>query len=541
MRSRSFAAQATRSSMTLLGRLAQPQPEGDVLGHAQVGVERVVLEDHGDVALLGREVVDDAAADRQRAVGDLLQPGDHAQRRRLAAARGPDEDEQLAVVRLEGEVLHGPDAVRVDLADLLELDLSHGLHLSSRSSSRLQAWNAGPSAANTSVAVVVRGRRAEERLRLVGAELCERKPHGLVLGAARQAEQALGRASRAGTRSRPRRRTRSGCRRAPAPRSIGAARSAGGTPRAAPGPSRPAGPTASSGGASSPQPPSRPISSPANTIGTPGVVICSPTPTRWRSRDPETVRKRAVSWLSSSVHECRTDRQGTPARNARMVATACRPSNRGAGAPEERVVVEAVSPQPPPGGSQEARVVHHSVPAAGAEIVPEVVPVLGDQQAVGASLVDGGAGDLSDLAIPIDVPVPARHVGDVDSPAVELERRDEPPANGVGHPGAQLRRAPVELGQGEHAAPRGVAAGNRGVEEVEGPLRFAAPPARRTNQSCSAPVWLRVRSPTTRMPRPWAAATSDESAVSPPRSGSMCSNDVASYRCTLRAGKTGVR
>jgi hypothetical protein len=51
-----------------------------------VRVEGVVLEDHGDVAVLGREGVHDLAADPDEAVGDRLQAGNHAQRRGLATA-----------------------------------------------------------------------------------------------------------------------------------------------------------------------------------------------------------------------------------------------------------------------------------------------------------------------------------------------------------------------------------------------------------------------------------------------------------------------
>ena len=48
-------------------------------------------------------------------------------------------------------------------------------------------------------------------------------------------------------------------------------------------------------------------------------------------REPQTAPKRGVSKLSSSVHEWRTRGQATPARNARIDATACGPSSRGAG------------------------------------------------------------------------------------------------------------------------------------------------------------------------------------------------------------------
>ena len=98
----------------------QLQREAHVLAHGHVRVERVVLEDHRDVAILGRAVVDHLAADLQLAAGDVLEPGDHPQRRRLAAARGPDEDHELAVADLQVHVLDGFLAVGEDLGDSIE-------------------------------------------------------------------------------------------------------------------------------------------------------------------------------------------------------------------------------------------------------------------------------------------------------------------------------------------------------------------------------------------------------------------------------------
>ena len=54
------------------------------------------------------------------ALADLLEARDHAQRRRLAAAGGADEDHELAVGDLEVHVSHGARAVRIDLADVTE-------------------------------------------------------------------------------------------------------------------------------------------------------------------------------------------------------------------------------------------------------------------------------------------------------------------------------------------------------------------------------------------------------------------------------------
>ena len=109
----------------LLRRLPQPQAERDVVRDRQVRVERVVLEDHRDVAILRREVVHDALPDRDRPVADLLEARDHAQRGRLAAARRPDEDEELAVLDVEREVLHGVDPSVVELVHLFQLNVGH--------------------------------------------------------------------------------------------------------------------------------------------------------------------------------------------------------------------------------------------------------------------------------------------------------------------------------------------------------------------------------------------------------------------------------
>ena len=125
VRSSSFAAHAIRSLTSLLRRLAQAQAERDVVGDRQVRVERVVLEDHRDVAILRGEVVHDALADRDRPVADLLEAGDHAQRGRLAAARRSDEDEELAVLDVERQVLHGVDSSVVELVHFFQLNVGH--------------------------------------------------------------------------------------------------------------------------------------------------------------------------------------------------------------------------------------------------------------------------------------------------------------------------------------------------------------------------------------------------------------------------------
>ena len=108
-----------------LGGLAHLQPVAEVLAHGHVRVERVALEDHRDVAGARRQVGHVALADRDRAARYLLEAGDHPQQRRLAAARRPDEDEELAAADRERDVVDGDHAAGEDLADVVEDDLGH--------------------------------------------------------------------------------------------------------------------------------------------------------------------------------------------------------------------------------------------------------------------------------------------------------------------------------------------------------------------------------------------------------------------------------
>jgi hypothetical protein len=72
------------------------------------------------------ELCDVATVDRDPARGHLLQPGEHPQERRLPAAGGADEHDELAVVDLQADVVDCGDPARKLLRHVLELDLGHG-------------------------------------------------------------------------------------------------------------------------------------------------------------------------------------------------------------------------------------------------------------------------------------------------------------------------------------------------------------------------------------------------------------------------------
>ncbi len=109
-----------------LGRrqLAALQRELDVPLHGHVRVQRVALEHHRDVAILGLDVVDDAIADADVAVRRILEPRDHPEGGGLPAARRPEKHEEFVVLGLEIEVAHRNDIPEA-LRHMVEHDPSH--------------------------------------------------------------------------------------------------------------------------------------------------------------------------------------------------------------------------------------------------------------------------------------------------------------------------------------------------------------------------------------------------------------------------------
>jgi len=91
-----------------------------------VRVQGVVLEDHRDVAVLGLHVGDVAVTDEHPTGVDVFEAGEHAQRGRLAAAGGADEDEELAIADVEVEpVDSGAFGARIGPGRMVESDGCH--------------------------------------------------------------------------------------------------------------------------------------------------------------------------------------------------------------------------------------------------------------------------------------------------------------------------------------------------------------------------------------------------------------------------------
>ena len=102
---------------------ADLQAVAHVLHHPQVREQRIRLEDHRDIALRRRQPRDVIVADQDAAVADLLQPGDHAQRRRLAAARRAQQRGQAAGLEAQRHAVDGGRRLgRVALGHRLQVD-----------------------------------------------------------------------------------------------------------------------------------------------------------------------------------------------------------------------------------------------------------------------------------------------------------------------------------------------------------------------------------------------------------------------------------
>ncbi|MNV46315.1 hypothetical protein D3C71_1381400 [compost metagenome] len=104
----------------------QLQAERHVVGHRQVRIQRIGLKHHANAALGRRHLIHAFIADHQVARGDVLQPGNHAQQCRFAAARRPDKHHKLTVIYRQIDVF-GNHSFAEGLINAAQYDASHAL------------------------------------------------------------------------------------------------------------------------------------------------------------------------------------------------------------------------------------------------------------------------------------------------------------------------------------------------------------------------------------------------------------------------------
>ena len=97
------------------------QPVADVLADVQVREDRIALEDHVGRAVVCRHACHVLPVDPDSAGCRLLEAGDAAQKRGLAAARWPEQREELALADLGRDAVERHDVAEA-LVDVAKLD-----------------------------------------------------------------------------------------------------------------------------------------------------------------------------------------------------------------------------------------------------------------------------------------------------------------------------------------------------------------------------------------------------------------------------------
>src|SRR5829696_7111112 len=108
-----------------LVQLPELEREAHVLPYVHVGVEGVVLEDHGYVALARRKIIDYLVPYKDFATADVLEAGDHTQGGRLSATGRPDEDDELPIWDIQTYLVDGDHVLAEYLGYLLQGYFSH--------------------------------------------------------------------------------------------------------------------------------------------------------------------------------------------------------------------------------------------------------------------------------------------------------------------------------------------------------------------------------------------------------------------------------
>ena len=114
-----FFGAAPYFGLLFLGEFGHFEGESHIVGNGHVRIERIVLENHGGIAQFAVDIVYDDVVYFKFARGNLLEPRNHAQHRRLAAAGGADEHDELLVVNLHREVVHRLGAVWINFINIL--------------------------------------------------------------------------------------------------------------------------------------------------------------------------------------------------------------------------------------------------------------------------------------------------------------------------------------------------------------------------------------------------------------------------------------
>ena len=90
----------------LLIDLPHAQGKCDIVVHAHIGIQRIILKYHGEIPLPRLLVILDLSVHPQLARRDVLQTCDHAQQRRFPAAGRSNQNQKFSFFYLKRKVMN---------------------------------------------------------------------------------------------------------------------------------------------------------------------------------------------------------------------------------------------------------------------------------------------------------------------------------------------------------------------------------------------------------------------------------------------------
>ena len=108
-----------------LGGLAELKTESHVIINSHVRIQGVVLENHGDVAILGSNVVDEFVADVELTVGDLFETSNHSQGGGFSAAGRTYENDKFLIFDVQAEIAYSSYAAGINLVNVFQSYACH--------------------------------------------------------------------------------------------------------------------------------------------------------------------------------------------------------------------------------------------------------------------------------------------------------------------------------------------------------------------------------------------------------------------------------
>ena len=100
--------------------LAQFERKTHIFAHRHVRIKGITLEHHGNIAVLGLQMIDHLLVDFDFTSGNVFQTRQHAQQGRFTATRGPHQDDELTRVNIEADAMDDLDLLAIHLFDLME-------------------------------------------------------------------------------------------------------------------------------------------------------------------------------------------------------------------------------------------------------------------------------------------------------------------------------------------------------------------------------------------------------------------------------------